>query len=127
VLVRPSGKSHEHLEGEEKANRNTCQIRNLRIPITTKDITFSNRNKNTVSANDVFHVPGLVWSDAVEGSRSSNYESQLTNHGNTIASGANERDNQILLTPTFQRAREQHGDSFRLTGTESRRRIPDHR
>jgi len=36
--------------GEEKANRNTCQIRNRYNPLTTKHITFSNRNKNHVSA-----------------------------------------------------------------------------
>jgi hypothetical protein len=51
MLIKPSGKPHEYLEGEEKANRNTCQFRNPRISITTKDITFSNRNKKPVSGN----------------------------------------------------------------------------
>src|SRR4029077_20298438 len=128
-------------EGEEKparqisggalaaaaANRNTCQFRNPRISLTKKDITFSNRNKKPVSAGNVFHVPGLAQSDAAEGSRSTNHESQLTNHGNTIASGANERDNHFLLTPRIQGASVHHGDNFRLTSTQSRRRIPDHR
>ena len=44
-----------------------------------------------------------------------------------IASGANERDNHFLLTPRIQGASERHGDNFRLTSTQSRRRIPDHR
>ena len=55
--------------GEQKANRNTCQFRNPRISITTKDITFSNRNTKPVSANGVFHIPG---------SRSTNHDSRIT-------------------------------------------------
>jgi hypothetical protein len=44
----PQLTNHNSPTGEEKANRNTCQFKNRPNSLTTKDITFSNRNKKHV-------------------------------------------------------------------------------
>jgi hypothetical protein len=50
------------LRGEEKANRNTCQFKNPRSPLTTNDITFSNRNtKLPFSVSDSLCASVFQW------------------------------------------------------------------
>ena len=92
------------------SNRNACEIKNRRNWLTTKDITFSNRNKKPVFANAEFRDP----------------KPQSTDPGDTIASGAHERDNHILLTPRIQGASKYYGHSPCLTNTQPRRSFPDH-
>ena len=46
------------------ANRNTCQFRNRRNPLTTKHITFSNRNTNRASEFMLSPVPASNRSDS---------------------------------------------------------------
>src|SRR5216684_5989297 len=61
-------------QGEEKADRNTCQFRNLPNSIKTQDITFSNRNTKHLSATRIFHTSPV----ACHVSRSANHKSRIT-------------------------------------------------
>jgi hypothetical protein len=50
-----SKSSSQPPEGEEKANRNTSEIRNRCNSFKTQNITFSNRNKNHCFGITVLH------------------------------------------------------------------------
>jgi len=92
--------------GEEKANRNTCQFRNRYNPLTTYDITFSNRNtilcfrnhrrccrQQSVSEDRTTACAGFFAQSApcavdactwVWGSRATNHDSRFTTHGSRV-------------------------------------------
>jgi hypothetical protein len=80
------------LVGEEKSNRDNPKFKNRRNPMNPNDITFSNRDKNTLSGSP--HLRFTLRDEGphhVSSRQFTSHESRVTSHGFEFVTGIRNR------------------------------------
>jgi hypothetical protein len=79
-------------KGEEKSNRDNPKFKNRRNPMNPNDITFSNRDKNTLSGSP--HLRFTLRDEGphhVSSRQFTSHESRVTSHGFEFVTGIRNR------------------------------------